>query len=380
MAFPAIPRWFNAAQTGPFAALPSQDNFTVITPSGGAITEGDYLSHRYHHHTRVAIYHDRVWVAYSSSGTNEDAGGQMVLVSSAPKGATLTFGTPQLAVDKQSTWSATGAQAVAGSFITYPRSFVVAASKLYIVSALDKVNTGGGSNNQIGMALLANECLSDGTLGAVFRCSVAAYTPFSAFSEIAYDATIGPTIYPAAKFNGPWGGSSPSLTASDWLGFTTFNSITFAEPTTIALDGSGTDYLRFWRRITTPDFRLYAQRVNSDASVVGTIYRTSIPDQPSASAGLRLASGRFALVGNPKDVTTSRDPLHLAIFNTNARLHRAYAVRAGGTDTPVYAGSAKLGAYAYPAICEDVNDLYISYSERGKEIISVTRVNGGALL
>jgi hypothetical protein len=45
---------------------------------------------------------------------------------------------------------------------------------------------------------------------------------------------------------------------------------------------------------------------------------------------------------------------------------------------PVYAGSLKSGAAAYPALCQDGDDLLVVYSN-AKERIYLTRLNGGAL-
>lgn len=361
---PAMLDWRPNAQIGPFTVVPGTSNYSVIVPNGAAVSEGDLSSYRYHHHTKVAVFHGRIWVAYSASGTNEDAGGQKTFISISTDGPNPSFGAPVLAVDKQSTFSATGSSFVNGSFITYPRAFVVSGGTLYLAVSLEAVTAG---NNITGAALLAVECKSDGTVGAVVRISSASYTPFSGFSEIAYDAVLGTAIFNSANIFGNWGGSTPNNAASAWIGWANYFGVDFTECTTVNLDGS-LSLLRFWRRITTNDNRLYAQRSLDGGTTWGSIFRTSVPDSGTASYSYKLSDGRRLLCGNPKDVSVLRDPLYLAVFGSSGAASNIWAVRQGLTDAPVYPGTAKIGGAAYPGMWEDSGRLLISYSMQKESI------------
>jgi len=370
-----FPAWGTVDLKGPYPTLPSQEDYTVITPNGETPIEEDILTHRYHHHTQVAVGAGRVWVAYTSSGTNEDAGGQMGVVSSSPLQATLSFGSPVLVVPPQSTWSATGATWEAGTRCAFTRCFVPHDGDLYVVFGIDNME---GGNVNTGLALVAAKCNADGTVGGLFRITSQTYTPLSGFSSIDYDATLGPALYPFAKLYGVYGGSSPSVTQSDWLGWTAQDGVNFTHPCTFPIDDDG-GMVRLWRRVTDADNYLWGQVSRDGGASWSKLVKTSIPDSPACTAAIRMSDGRIAMVGNPHDNSVQRDPLYLAIFEdlSKARI-RLYAVRQGLSATPTYAGTFKSGGAAYPGICEYDGHLYISYSMQ-KETIGLTRVSISAI-
>lgn len=360
--------WGQEAKSGPYTVVPKPFHSTVITPNGAAPAENAYYSHRYHHHTRIAVHRERVWVACSSSGTNEDAGGQMTIVmSSTDDGA--RWDKPLQVVAPQSQWNGNGASYVRGSRISYPRCFVKQNEALYIVAAIDTVNT---TNNLIGAALVAAECRSDGTIGPLFRISSAAYSPLPGFSAIDYEDQPG--LMRNASLFGTWGGSSPENIASPWPGWISYNGQSFAEPSTCQLDDDGVNFLRTWRRITSPDKHVYASISSDGGSNFGPLFRTGIPDSPSPAASLRLRDGRVALVGNPVDSGSLRDPLYLALFDGKyGALQRLLAVRQRIPAVPKYPGSYKGGGASYADLTEGSGKLYLSYSMQ-KETIGFTRI------
>ncbi|MES2623023.1 MAG: exo-alpha-sialidase [Patescibacteria group bacterium] len=370
--------WGSTALTGTYTLAPGLTNYTAFAPSGATVTEADLDSHRYHHHTRIAVQNGRVWVAFTSSGTNEDGSGQLTVVKSSPDGGS-TWSTTTVAVGSQSTFAAAGASYVNGSRITYPRSFVKYNGELYLVTAVDDVTA---SNNLTGSALLANKMNDDGTVGTVFRISTENYTPQSGFPTINYDATLGPALFASAALYGNWGGSSIGNTPSSWTGWITQYGENFTEPTTIDLNVSGTALVRLWRKTTTTFVgfnSLWSQRSSNGGATWSPLSQTTIPNSPSSATGIRLPDGRIVLVGNPRDVTNPRDPLYIALFNgTTGVVNNVYAVRQGLSANPVFPGTFKSGVIAYPDVAFDGTNLWVSYSIH-KEDIGVTKIPLGGL-
>ncbi len=103
--------WSGFALTGTYSLATVKTNTVVLTPNGSAPVEGDLATHRYHHHTRIFNKAGKTYVAFSSSGSNEDANGQQVaLCISSDKGS--TWSAPLLVVASQNTFSGTGASYV----------------------------------------------------------------------------------------------------------------------------------------------------------------------------------------------------------------------------------------------------------------------------
>jgi hypothetical protein len=303
---------------GPLATpVPGRLVLTVSQPNGAAVTEGDLASHRYRHHTSCYELNGRIWVAHSLSGTNEDAGGQRTVISSADATAgTPVFGSLLEVVPSQSTWTATGASFPSGGRLSYPRVFARDdVGKLYIVAAIDEVASSAVSN---GLALVARECIDGGTLGPLFRVSPDTYTPLGGFSAIDHDPILGPQLIGDAELFGTWGGSNTGFTQKSWLGFLLQDGYKFSEPTTVDVRGDGKFYVRIWRVITGPTNVFSAIQHSTDGGDTWTPVRYStIPNSPSATNSLRLASGKIAVSGN---LQSGRDPLFLAYFDAETGL------------------------------------------------------------
>lgn len=369
------PDWVKNALNGNYTLLTSQTNYTILDPSGATPTEGDLTTHKFHHHTQIAVDGGgRIWDMFSSGGTNEDAGGQQTAIVSSNDGGT-TWSAAAVVCPSQSTFSGTGASYQVGSRISYPRAFVTYAGNLYAVAAVDGVL---GSNSLTGDALVACKCNTDGTLGAVFRISSAAYTAQDGKADIAYDGTLGPPIYALAKLYGTWGGSSPGNTSSDWLGWYAKDGENWVEPATINLNAVGTSLFRFWRRTTNTTRWWWGQKSTDSGASWDTLRALNIPNDPSAGAALRLTDGRLAFVFNPiNNGAVGRDPLAIALFDPTTGLVSTSSIRAirqGLTNNPVYAGTNKAGGAQYPGVFQNGDDLWISYDIH-KETVAATKLS-----
>ncbi|MBB4017396.1 hypothetical protein GGR16_002425 [Chelatococcus caeni] len=356
-------------QSGTLSApAPSLTNYTVGAPSGAAPTQGDLASHRYRHHTAVAEHNGRVWVANSSSGTNEDAGGQMTVVAQSPTG-TVSFSAPILVMPPQSAFSGTGASYVAGTRISYPRCFAKHEGKLYVISAVDQVIA---PNQMLGILLGARECLDDGTVGPLFRISTESYTPASGVAAIDYDPVLGPPLLEQAILYGQWGGTTPGLSPTvSWTMWAQQAGDLFAEPTTVDAKGDGYALVRLWRRVTAPTNNLWAQYSTDGGLLWSDIRETDLPNSPSTAYGIRLPDGRIAVTGN---LNSDRDPLYLALFEEEYRVRQSlWYVRQGVPTTPTYPGEYKGGGASYASLAIGATDLWVSYSI-AKETIGATRI------
>lgn len=365
------PAWTGDALTGPYSAASGMTHFSALAPSGSAPTQGDLLSHRYHHHVAVGLTSSRVWVACSSSGTNEDAGGQMVVACSMPKNGS-SFSAPTLIVSAQSTWSGAGASSENLSRVAYPRSTIVYGGVTYLISAIDTFSTGGRN----GSALVACELRDDGEIGTLIRISTPTYDPLNGIDAIPYDATLGPPLYATARLFGTWGGSQPAAAvATDWVGFATQDGDEFAEPTTFSVNASGSYLYRFWRKTSGSNTGFWWIDTSIDyGETWSRLSMSLIPNSPSAGYIGRVSATRAILLFNPRALTTDRDPLAALIYNpTTGKPLGLYAIRQGLSGTPTYAGTNKSGGAAYPGFAADATDVWIGYSMQ-KESIGVTRL------
>ncbi len=279
---------------------------------------------------------------------------------------------PFLVVGSQSAWPSTGAAYEEGARITYPRNFQEYGGKIYIIASID--GTHGvtfASLTNLGLALVACEINASGTVGSLFRISTPAYSPPS--GTISYDATLGPPLLAYSQVFGTHGGSGPSQPAVEWATWATENSISYVEPGTFYLDSEHLRLFRFWRRITTPDSRVYNSKSFDGGNSWTAILKTNIPDSPGVTTGVLLSDGRIAVVGNPVDGATVRDPLYLAIFSHDGTTNLVTAIRQGVTGTPTYAGTFKGGGASYPDAVQVGNYLYVGYSLQ-KETMGFSRV------
>jgi hypothetical protein len=361
--------WGNNNLKGDWPFAPGLTSYSVLIPNGNPPTQADLSSQRYNHHTRVKAFNGRVWVAHSSGGTSEDAPGQMCVVHSSANNWSTQTG-PVLVVPPQSTYSGTGASRTAGTNVSYPRSFVVYNGNLYLVCAVDQFSE---TDSQIGMALLAAQCNSDGTVGATFQVSVASYTP-QVGPSFTYDPVLGPPIFQLANLWGMWGGSYPGQPPSAWIGWLLTGATYLVEPDTIAIDSSGTSLSRLWRQ-NNGTVAYQWEQLSQDGGNTWTFPQlTNIPNDSSPTAGIRLPDGRIFFAGNADNLTVSRDPLYLAgISNFSLGVSDLYAIQQGLSGVCVYPDASKFGGASYPGIDFDGTNLWISYSIC-KEQIWVTSI------
>lgn len=355
--------WGSNATSGPYTLVTGATNTIVLTPNGLTPTEADLQSHKYHHHNRVAanVAGTRIWTGASSSGTNEDASGQMTVVMSSTDGG-LTWSAPTAAIPPQSTFTGTGASNVAGTRISYPRDFEIYGGKLYLVGAID--DEIGSTSFPTGSALLAIECKDDGSIGTPFLISTATYTPQATFPSYNYDPVLGPPLLVLSNNYGTWGGSYPGNQPSEWLGYIWQSGNVWTEPATINLYSTGNILYRLTRQVTGSNQGvLFGQISGDNGGSWGSPLATTLPNSPSAVAMLRLTDGRVVVVGNPINGAVARDPLYIAVFNagTGNILSAPLAIRQGLSGIPVYPGTNKGGGAQYPGLWQMGDTLLISY-------------------
>ena len=284
----------------------------MIAPDGREPVEHDIATHRYHHHTRVAVHRGKVWVAFSSGGTNEDSSGQSAaVVCSGDDG--VSFSAPLRVLPPQSGWKRDGAGYESGSRIAYPRAFVIDDGALYLIVAIDAVQ---GTLDLVGAALVAVECRDDGSVSPPVRISSAACPPLEGVAPIPHDPVLAAALFSKADRFGHWGGSTPGNPPSEWTGWLSHEGQSYAEPATAPLDAEGKRWIRLWRLLSRGDRRrVYATVSEDGGATYSAPIRTDIPNSPSSLALLLLSDGRLALIGNPVDAGgVNRDPLYLAIF------------------------------------------------------------------
>jgi hypothetical protein len=367
--------WGANGQTGPYTQATGTTNYTIDQPDGTTPSYSDIESFYYHHHTRVAVFGGRVWVAYSGAASSEEQGGMVTEINSATAPWTTPYG-PQIAVPPQSLpFQLTGIGDVAGTRVSYPRTFLTYGGNLYLIAAVDGMNTvGSASGPQQGEALVAVLCNSNGTLGTPFLISSATYTPLSGVSTIPYNATLGPALMAAQAPFGTWGGSAPGQPASLWQGWQTLGGDIFVEPSTMTLNASGSSLLRLWRKTNGNMANWVYTATSSDGGRSWTNpVRTNISSPITETTGLQLGAAQdndIVVIGNP---TPSRDPLYVATFSpTTGAACGVLTVRSGLPETPTYA-NGQTGSEAYPGVASDGTSLYVTYSQ-AKQVIYMTTV------
>lgn len=363
----STPVWGTNGLTGTYALASTVDTTAVLAPNGDTPTEGSLASHRYHHHAKIFSDSGVTFLAFSSGGTNEDADGQQVAMCySTDKG--VTWSAPSLVVASQGTFSGTGAYGVPGAKVTYPRSFYKYNGVIYLISAVDEFSA---ASARIGKTLLARQVNLDGTLGTLFRITPGAYTPPS--GTINYDSNLGPPLLAYTEVYGPFGGSAPGEPASEFQGWVQQAGVDYAEPATTLFDNTGRSLVRYWRRVTTPNNKIYVSHSQDFGITWDSLAITSVPDSPSKTMTLKLSTGEYAVIGNPVDASVSRDPLYLAILNPWFTVTTVVAIRQGLSGTPTYAGTHKGGGAQYPDAVQNGNYLYVAYSTQ-KETVAFSRV------
>jgi hypothetical protein len=374
-----VPFTWPASNTGPYTLAANMTSIVAFAPSAITSDETNLLSHKYHHHTRISAHQNAIYLAFSSNRTNEwDGGMQCGMVVSTNHG--LNWSLPISIVPSQSVWTNSPVGSLPGSRYSYPRNFTLYNGTNYLVCAIDDVV---GIGYEQGAALVARAVYPNGTVGSLFRITTNTYTPIDGKTAIDYDSTLGPPLLTDSKLFGCWGGSFAwdSTVASEWIGWLFSDPRGWTEPNTFSVDGSATNFYRIWREVTDSvvenEYFLWQQQSTNTGSSWSTPVITEVPNNPSEIAGIRLSTGQYALVGNPKiylDQSMNRDPLYLAISAPNSTtITNVTAIVQGSTQQPIFPSTSKAGQAQYPSLCQNGNYIYVGYSIR-KEDVGFSRV------
>lgn len=357
---------------GPYEVLGGISNYSVLVPNGSTISEGDIVTHQYHHHTRIWWMQGVTVLAASSCATNEADGGMQTIVFFSTNSG-VNWSAPVLAVPSQSRWIYTSGYFTNNVRVTYPRNFTYHGGTNYLITAVDQfVNDG----REHGDALLACAVFTNQTVGPLFRISSATYTNMDGKASVDYDAVLGPPLMADSKLFGCWGGTSPGgEPASEWLGWLWDGTGTVVEPNVFSADGSGTNYYRIWRAVGTYDTHLVYQQSSTNAGTNwSSLSASEIPNAPSEVVGRRLNDGRTVFLGNPVYYSgAGRDPLFLAITDGTTAITNVWALRQNESQTPTYGGWGKGGGASYVDAIQVYSNLYVSYSLQ-KESLAFSRV------
>lgn len=383
--------WSPEALSGPYDEPPlgAAVQTVVFTPSGDAPSAGEYADWQYAHHTRLCYHAGKLFLMHSLAPLNEADQGQVTVGWRSTNGT--AWSGMDLLMPPQDDYTAVNAR----GYISYPCAWAVrlddasivrpdeslSAGTLYAIIAID--NYPGIGSEAEGIGLFARSVAADGTLGTLFRITSASYTPISGFSEIAYDATLGPPLLAYATLYGHWGGTGPAAGVgspeawSNWIKHaTTTGNASLTERSVVSIDGTANNLIRFWRQTTNINGdeasrnRLFAQRSYDGGVTWGYATPTDTPDATSASQAIRISDDRIALIGNPINTGgVTRGHMYLAMRADGESTWTVYEV-ASDDDTPVYDGLAKLGGPAYGDLVEVRNKLFFSYSLQ-KERIAV---------
>lgn len=271
-----------------------------------------------------------------------------------------------------------------GDRISYPRNFQLYNGTNYLVCAVDELWTNTNSTEEVGAALIACPIYTNQTIGTQFLISTNIYARRDERPVVLpeLNETMRSAMMPYSKLFGRWGGNTPYF-VTEWTHTAITGSGFFYEPSTFPADDSGTNYYRFWRVTgdwdTDPgiDAYLVAQQYSTNSGTTwSAITGTTIPNDPSVTCGVRLADGRFAVLGNPAPYSgLFRDPLYLGLTAPNSTaITNVWAIRQGLNNADkLYDGYGKTGACSYVDAVQVGNYLYVSYSIY-KEDIGFSRV------
>jgi len=363
--------WDLNGRSGGYTAATVSNQVTIIDPSGGTQTESDLASHRYRHYAEITVHRGRTWVAYGSCGTAEDNSGQQVHAHySDDKGA--TWSAPILVVPSQSNFSTADTMWPVGKRVCFPRMFQTDGDNLYLISTINQSGIDGSFSGIIGIAMLATLINPDGTMGATVRISPSSYTQVDSKALFSYDAFLNSRLFLRANRFGMHGGSAPSQTPSDWLGWEQQNGVEFLELSTEQWQDDPERLVRLMRAFPTDPYNaVYMNRSENGGSTRDAIRRTNVPNAPAVTRILRLNDGRYAIVGNHG---STRTEIYLALTGVDdLKVLSVHSIISGVSSTPVYAGTGKNGGASYVDLVQRGNYLYVAYSMR-KESIGFSRV------
>lgn len=360
-------RSLNGPYTTPTEVLPET---IVFEPNGASVTEGDIASWRYSHHTDILARSGALYLASTRAADGElDSGQITVAYISANLG--VNWAGPYVLMGPEDDFNE--APTAEGPRVCQLDCWAVYSGTLYAILGLEDMPD--GDTSPLGIGLFARSVASDGTLGAIFRVTEPTYTPRPGKALIAHDAILGPPLLAYATIWGKWAGTHPSVgTPEAWstrikTAIPLGGGIVLGEPTVVAMDGTDTELLRYWRQggnvagEDTSRRRVFAHRSSDGGDTWGTVVSTDIPDAPSSTRALRLADGRVVVVGNPNNGSIVRERLYAAVGTVGrADFDAVYDAATALTDDPTYFGAAKEGGPAYPGAAQIGSTLFVSYS------------------
>ncbi|CAN5492091.1 hypothetical protein BH10ACT7_BH10ACT7_21000 [soil metagenome] len=119
-------------------------------------------------------------------------------------------------------------------------------------------------------------------------------------------------------------------------------------------------------RDNAQSFRLVRTISTDDGETWSPAEVTNFPDSRAKNNNLRLSTGEFALINNPR-TSTSRLTLSIALSDDGLSYDRIGVIREGAT-APRWPGNAKSSGYMYPQGYEHDGVLYVIYSLNKEDI------------
>ena len=326
----------------------------VEQPDGATPAITDLNSFQYRHHTRIAEFGGRIWIANTGNQAPEtDQGLQTFIVSS----TTHFSATPTVAVAfaQQSAWGDT----TADSRGVIPRAFVVYNGSLYLTGQISSA-TGLG-----GIVLVAVLCNSDGSIGTPFviapsaSVSYASYTANPGYAQYVYNATLGPPLFALSNTYGQY---EDGTSSDPWRGTLAYGGAQFCERGAVPLDTGGLN-IAFVNRVCSGNggnYSFITETHDGDVTETNPVLST-IPSGGSPVSGVLLPDGEYALVGN---TINSRNLQWLATFNaTTGAINNLYYTAQCSTFsqytpscTPLYPAGGKSGGPSYGSLWVDTDD------------------------
>lgn len=345
-----------------YATVPAKEinvDYKIIQPYD------DYWD--FNHQASIAIFKDKIFVAYSSGHGGEDNCGQRVLIANSSD--YNSWAKPKVVVDT--------AKGYYSDVVSYPIGLYATKEQLvlYYYTSEYKPDSLKGENQR-------PDTSGHKLWGRCYYKTTSDGVNWSQGKELGYNNTLiaSPRVTSSGRLI--MTSSSGFLYTDDSTGISGWKENSFDRDMSIfkygGLDSAAysesaffeyKDYIYLVCRTGTQF--LAAARSKDNGTTWSKPFLTGFSDNASKFAFTTLPDGRIAYVGNP-DLSGDRIPLMLCVSENGTDFDKQYII---GNDpyTINKSGFAKVGHYAYPAICTDDEYLYAAYS-KGKEIIEIARV------
>lgn len=321
----------------------------------------------YNHQPSIAIFRNRIFVAYDSGHDGEANCGQRVMITSSSDFHNWTK--PFAIVDR--------AKGYYSDVVSYPIGLYATEEQLvlYYYTSEYKPESLQGENKRPATDghKLWGHCYYKITTDGV---------NWSEGKELGYDGSMIASPMPTSSGRLIMPSSSVFLYTDDKTGITGWTENSFENDDSIweyaGLENGAYSEASFYEYdnyiymlCRTGTQYLAAARSNDDGITWSKPFLTSFSDNASKFAFTTLPDGRIAYVGNPS-LSGDRIPLMLCISENGRDFDKQYII-GNSAYTIKKTGFAKVGHYGYPAVCTDDEYLYIVYS-KGKEILEIARV------